>query len=186
MKLGHSHSRSLFNESKLAILIEDRPLGHLAPLLQHMISVVPPDWRFLFLGSRESLNQTSSSIATQLHQKSGKLTLREIPENGTKSIREVTNRLFTDVTFYQEYTDPAEWLLVFQADSMLCAQSELSLDDWLRYDWVGAPWWVHIRGRHAGSLTNRLGLSTIALAAVGAYPYVGYLASSRYSNFRPD
>ena len=157
MRLGQSHSRSLFNESKLALLIEDRPLGHLAPLLQHMISVVPSDWRFLFLGSKESLNQTSSSIATQLHQKSGKLTLREIPENGTNPIRELTNRLFTDGKFYQEYTDPAEWLLVFQADSMLCAQSELSLDDWLRYDWVGAPWWVHTRQRYTKLLMNRLG-----------------------------
>lgn len=92
------------------------------------------------MGSKESLNQTTSSVATQLHQATGKLTLREIPRNGTRHIREVTNRLLTNLTFFEEYIDPAEWLLVFQADSILCAQSESSLDDWLQYDWIGAPW----------------------------------------------
>lgn len=144
VKVEYNRGRSPYNESKLALLIEDRPLGHIAPLLQHMMSVVPPDWRFLFLGSPESLNETTSSVASQLHQATGKLTMREIPRNGSWSMRELTNRLLTNMTFFEEYTDPAEWLLVFQADSILCAQSEISLDDWLHYDWVGAPWSGHL------------------------------------------
>ena len=140
VKIEYDRGRSQFNDSKLALLIEDRPLGYIAPLLQHMIAVVPPDWRFLFLGSAESLNQTASSMATQLHQMTGKLTLKEIPRNESWHIRELNNKLLTNLTFFKEYIDPAEWLLVFQTDSILCAQSESSLDDWLQYDWVGAPW----------------------------------------------
>ncbi len=47
--------RDAYNASKLALVIEPRPLPHLVPHLLHMISVVPPDWRFLFIGSEESV-----------------------------------------------------------------------------------------------------------------------------------
>src|SRR4051812_6331847 len=41
-----------FNKTKVALLIEDRPLGQLAPLMLHMMNVVPPDWVFRFYGSQ--------------------------------------------------------------------------------------------------------------------------------------
>lgn len=44
---------SPFNETKVALLIENRPNPILAPLMLHFMSVVPPDWRFRFMGSPE-------------------------------------------------------------------------------------------------------------------------------------
>ena len=133
-------NQSPYNKSKLAVMIEDRPLGHLTPLLLHMMSIVPAEWPFLFVGSTESLNRTNTSEHIQYHKASGKLRLVEAPDVGLVQSRAKVDRMLTNLTFYERYVDPAEWLLVFHPDSILCARSERTVNDWLGYDWVGAPW----------------------------------------------
>jgi hypothetical protein len=44
-------------------------------------------------------------------------------------------------------------MLIFTG--ILCANSEGSLDDWLKYDWVGAPWAVDRRFGGNGGLSMR-------------------------------
>lgn len=134
--------KPMYNGSKIALLVEDRPLPHLTPLLLHMMSVVPPDWRFVFVGSRESLNRTNSSSTVRLQQDSGKLELREGPNVGEYQPQEKVDRMLANLTFYENYTRTAEWLLVFHPDSIICARSETTVDDWLIYDWIGAPSFV--------------------------------------------
>ena len=140
MNVNWDPGRSPYNESKLALIIESRPLAHLTPLLLHMISVVPSDWQFLFLGSPESLNRTNTSNAIRLHQATGKLKLREAPDVGHIHEQAKVDRMLTNLTFYERYVDPAEWLLLFHSDSILCARSDSTLDDWLGYDWIGGRW----------------------------------------------
>jgi len=148
---------SPFNKTKVALIIENRPLPHLSPLLLHMVSVVPPDWRFLFLGSQESINHINTSRAVQHHERNGKLDMRLIPNNVSIAGQEEVSQLLTSNWFYDQMIGPAEWLLHFQSDSIMCANSELSLNSWLKYDWVGAPWYVqkidaYIRARiHYGN-----------------------------------
>lgn len=101
---------------------------------------MPPDWQLLYLGSTESLAQVNRSIAIQHHQTDGKLELRLAPQNASYKAEEQRNRMLTDITFYREYLPQAEWLLMHHTDSILCANSPLDLNDWLKYDWVGAPW----------------------------------------------
>lgn len=160
-----------FNDSKVALLIEDRPVAHLAPLLLHMISVVPPDWRFVFLGSVESVVFLNNSLAVRMQVRSGKLDLRELPLGFSSKGQEPLSQTLTSVEFWRwlggkdtwDWEDPyvdeeeaeaeeerngvvpgrrpqVEWVLIFQTDSILCANSKASLNDWLHYDWVGAPW----------------------------------------------
>ncbi len=104
-----------------------------------MISVVPADWQFLFLGSDESLEHIQSSLAIQRHQSYGKLELKRIPEyNSSWPVIDKKNHMFADMSFYNLYLHRAEWLLDFQADSILCAVAGTTLNDWLKYDWLGS------------------------------------------------
>ena len=114
-----------------------------------MISVVPPDWRFLVIGSNKSVLSMDRSFATRYHQANGKLDLVMLPEPWSINEKEDVYRLLTDVRFFDEYLAGVEWLLKFEADSMLCANSLDSLDDWLEYDWAGAP--RHVGDRFAGN-----------------------------------
>lgn len=80
---------------------------------------------------------------------SGKLDLTYIPSNMTTGSQEEISRFLTNLWLYEVVLQPAEWLLVFQTDSMLCANSRQSLNNWLDYDWVGAPW--NPTGRFGGN-----------------------------------
>ncbi|KAI9646540.1 hypothetical protein NHQ30_004533 [Ciborinia camelliae] len=140
---------SQFNASKVALLIENRSNPILAPLTLHFMSVVPPDWRFRFMGSVESVALMNTSRAIRQHVESGKLDLTYIPANMTTGSQEEISRFLTTLWLYETVLQPAEWLLVFQTDSMLCANSRQSLNHWLDYDWVGAPW--NPKGRFGGN-----------------------------------
>ncbi|KAI0533481.1 hypothetical protein GGR58DRAFT_516882 [Xylaria digitata] len=146
---------SPFNASKVALLIESRALPILAPLLLHFISVVPPDWRFRFMGSPQSVESVNSSHAVRSQVESGKLDLGLIPSNMSTDGQEMISRFLTNLWLYQTVLRPTEWLLIFQTDSILCANSRQNLNDFLDYDWVGAPWDVNGRFGGNGGLSLR-------------------------------
>jgi hypothetical protein len=131
--------KSQFNASKVAVLIEGRPLPQLVPLLLHMISVVPPDWRFVFIGTNKSVISVSRSFATQYQEANGKLDMVVLPKPWKIDSKEGVYRLLTDMRFYDTILPEAEWMLRFESDSILCANSDDSIDDWLHFDWAGAP-----------------------------------------------
>ncbi|KAK1751687.1 hypothetical protein QBC47DRAFT_463788 [Echria macrotheca] len=138
-----------FNASKLALLIENRPSPVLAPLMLHFLSVVPPDWRFRFMGSVESVAAINASVAVRAAVATGKLDLTYIPANMSTGSQEEISRFLTNLWVYETLLAPAEWLLIFQTDSMLCANARRDLNDYLEYDWVGAPW--NASGRFGGN-----------------------------------
>jgi len=131
--------RDAYNASKVALLIEPRPLPHLVPQILHMISVVPPDWRFLFIGSNLSVVSVGRAYATKHQQVIGKLDLMVLPEPWEIETKESVFRLLTDMRFYDEFLPGVEWILNYESDSILCANSEESLNDWLDWHWAGAP-----------------------------------------------
>ncbi|KAK6822660.1 hypothetical protein PG987_014205 [Apiospora arundinis] len=133
-------ARSPYNESKVALLIENRGNPILAPLMLHFMSVVPPDWRFRFMGSKESVHYINQSMAIREQVNAGKLDLTYIPSNMSTAGQEMISRFLTNLWLYETVLQPAEWLLVFQTDSILCSNSRQNLNDYLDYDWVGAPW----------------------------------------------
>lgn len=134
--------RAAYNSSKLALLIEARPIFHLSPLILHMTTVVPADWRFLFIGSRESIHSVSKAYPIKHQQVIGKLDLMELPPPWSVASKEDVFRLLTDSRFYDEFLPGVEWILKYEHDSILCANSETSVNDWLDWDWAGASRYV--------------------------------------------
>jgi hypothetical protein len=125
------------------------------PLLLHMMLVVPPDWRFVFFGSSATVQKVRDSHTASGYEALGKLHVRDLADTswglewakqgweggeGTLGTEEIQSRLLTNRTFYERELRGAEWLLVWHSDAILCANSEIGLDEWLGWDWVGAPW----------------------------------------------
>lgn len=106
----------------------------------HFMSVVPPDWRFRFMGSVESVEFINKSVAIRHQVEAGKLDLTYIPSNMSVASQEEISRFLTNLWMYETVLAPAEWLLIFQTDSILCANAQRNLNDFLEYDWIGAPW----------------------------------------------
>ena len=131
--------RSNYDPTKVALIIEPRPLPHLVPQILHMITVVPPDWRFVFIGSEKSTVSVGRAFAVKHQQVIGKLDLMVLPEPWEISSKELVFRMLTDIRFYDEFMPGVEYILKYEADSILCANSEESLNDWLDWSWAGAP-----------------------------------------------
>jgi hypothetical protein len=137
--------------SRVALLLETRPLPHLPALLAHFISVLPPPWVFRFVGSQEA-NALITASSLAFHIKSGKLVVDELPSKYDIKSQESISTTLTDLAFYKDFLAPAEWLLMFQSDSIICAASEKSIEDFVsaNYSWVGAPWNMEVKGGNGG------------------------------------
>lgn len=121
------------------MLIEGRPIPHLVPQILHMMVVVPPDWRFLFIGSNESVFTVGRNHNIKTYQASGKIDLMKAPQPWTINNKEDISRMMTDIRFYNDVIPGVEHLLKYESDAILCSNSPDSLNDWLEYDWAGAP-----------------------------------------------
>lgn len=129
-----------FDPKKLAFLVETRPLPHLPALFTHMVATIPPEWTFKFMGSAAAIEKMRSVPTISRLESSGKLTIVPLPSNYSLVDREFISQMFTDPYLYTNYLPPAEHLLVFQPDSIFCAAAPRTINDFLEYDWVGAPW----------------------------------------------
>lgn len=147
--------RNAYNRSKVALMIEPRPLPHLVPQILHMMAVVPPDWRFLFIGSEKSVVSVGRAYSTKHQQVIGKLDLMTLPAPWEIDTKEKVYRLLTDTRFYSEFMPGVEWILKYEADSILCANSDDSLNNWLDWHWAGAPRKVNDRFAGNGGLSLR-------------------------------
>ncbi len=134
--------RAAYNQSKVVLVVEARPLPQLVPQMLHMVSVVPPDWRFVFIGSEKSVVSIGRAYAIKHQQVIGKLDLMVLPEPWEIDTKEKVFRILTDIRFYDEFLPGVEYILKYESDSILCANSARSLNDWLDWSWAGAPRYV--------------------------------------------
>ena len=125
----------------------------MTPLLLHMLTVIPPSWSFLFLGSTKTVQKVRESYTAARYEELGKLRVLDL-EGGEGlrwsqawgrrwddlSIDEMGNRLLTNLSFHEEELRGVNWLLVWHSDAILCANAERDLEEWVGWDWVGAPW----------------------------------------------
>ena len=86
----------LYDRTKLALLVETRPLPHLPALLAHMTSLIPPEWTFKFMGSPLATAFMQSSPLISRLEASGKLSIVSLPSNYFVSDRESISQMFTD------------------------------------------------------------------------------------------
>jgi hypothetical protein len=105
-----------------------------------MASTIPSEWTFKFMGSNASITHMRSSPAIRHLESLSKLTIVPLPSNYSVSNRESISQMFTDPHLYSTILAPAEHLLIFQPDSIFCANSPKTVNDFLEWDWIGAPW----------------------------------------------
>ncbi|KAI9740116.1 MAG: hypothetical protein M1818_004867 [Claussenomyces sp. TS43310] len=138
--------------TRVALIIETRPIPHLPALLTAFIGTVPPQWIVKVVGLDSVFDFIHSSASLIHHVNTGKLVLQKIPPNYPTTDNEALSQTLTNRSFYGEFLAPAEWILMFQTDSMICSASAQTLDDWVEkdYDWVGAPWHIEVPGGNGG------------------------------------
>ena len=170
------------NEPKnVAVIIEDRPLSNLAPLILYFSSILGPDWPIRLYTSGGS---APDSRAFRRALNDGGISVHHLPDgvrfNDHRAVTE-----FLTLPWLWEQLAPAGHVFMFQADSIICANSPLRVEDFLEYDFVGAPIDVpadpafgHGEGYNGGlSLRNR----TMMLEIVNTYSWQAELNEGNIS-----
>ena len=168
--------------TNVAAIIEDRPLSNLVPLLLHFATVLGPEWPIVFFAAENSLFNTSIPFRRAVD--AGRIQIRSLPPDTHFENHAAVSDLLTTPWFWEELA-PAGHVLLFQADSILCANSDSRVEDFLEYDFVGAPIDVpvsgdagHGEGYNGGlSLRNR----TMILDIVKRFSWKGEKESGQIS-----
>lgn len=126
------------SSQKAAAIVENRPLENLVPITLHFSSVLGPEWPIHVFTSEENRVLFSESEPFQREVAVGRFHVRSLPEEEKLSSHASVSAFFTKPWFWEQLA-PAEHLLLFQADSILCTKAPQKVEDFLQYDFVGAP-----------------------------------------------
>ncbi|QSZ36610.1 hypothetical protein DSL72_006490 [Monilinia vaccinii-corymbosi] len=145
---------NITTSDKVAVIIETRRSGNIIPLILHFSAVLGPTWPLLIYTSAENFGSFSTSAALRRHQASGRIMVRPLAP-GTWFNNWDSVSAFLTTRWLWEDLAPAEHILLFQSDSMLCANAARSVDDFLEYDLIGAPISAKFGQGYNGGLSMR-------------------------------
>lgn len=123
---------------KVAVIIETRESAAIIPLILHFSAVLGPDWPIVIYTSTENFGSFSTSEALLRHQHSGRVVIRSLADGLYFPNWDSVSNFLTTPWMWTDLA-PAEYLLIFQADSVLCSNSVRSVEDFFEWDLIGAP-----------------------------------------------
>jgi hypothetical protein len=120
----------------VAAIIENGPLEKIVPLLLHFSSVLGPRWPIILFTSQDII-PTSSAFHRAIDEL--RISVRFLPHSRVYVSNHQARSSTVTKTWFWEQLAPAEHVLLFQSDSILCANSHHRIEDFLEYDFVGTP-----------------------------------------------
>ncbi|KAF3930592.1 hypothetical protein ABW19_dt0204606 [Dactylella cylindrospora] len=129
-------------KNKVAVMTDTTFSNRHIPLVMHFHAVLGPDWPIVYYTSQETYeehfksNPNASAIWTRAVE-AGNIDVRILPDRFDLTSRRGVN-LYLASPWLWEQLAPAQHVLVFQADAILCANAHKTVDDFLEYDFIGA------------------------------------------------
>jgi len=121
----------------MAAIVELRSTARLVTTVLNVIHNIPENWPIQIFYS-ESNAEFINKSRLSTHVQSGKIILTKLDNYEGNDFSHYTNFLFTDISFWEQVR--GEKVLFFQIDSIMCSNSPHKITDYLKYDYIGAPW----------------------------------------------
>ncbi|KAI4112745.1 MAG: hypothetical protein LQ338_008280 [Usnochroma carphineum] len=138
----------------IATIIEGRPLANLVPLILAFAAVLGPRWPIRIFHTAENAVLLQKSSYVQRMIDNGQADLQMLPPDANFTTHEPVSAFFATPWLW-EHLAPATQIFMFQADSMLCANSPRKVDEFLEYDFIGAPFNTDEGFNYNGGLSIR-------------------------------
>ena len=120
-----------------AIIVEPRKHKALSFVLNNFCENLSNDWNFIIFHGNLNIDYISDIIKGKLSNHKHRISMLNL--NVDNLTIPDYNRLFiNNFEFYDKI--PTEIFLVFQTDTMINTQYKDLINDFLEYDYVGAPW----------------------------------------------
>jgi len=124
-----------------ALIVEPRKHPSLEFVLDNFLSNLDDKWIFIIYCGLQNQSWVENIINTKFDKYKYKITIKQL---GVDNLTiDDYNKLMTNVNFINQI--PTEIFLIFQTDTMICEGNKDLINDYLKYDYVGAPWnsnWV--------------------------------------------
>jgi len=125
-----------------AVTVVHKPCSTLGYTLTNFASNLGPEWPILVLHNDDVSPHLERNKIVRLQKRHGILHTASLERNGFPALNLVDStsysKLLSSTRFWSALK--ARHVLIFQTDSVLCSMSPWSIEDFLRYDYVGAPW----------------------------------------------
>lgn len=121
-----------------AVIIEPRKHKALEFVLNNFMENLDDDWGFIIFHSNTNKKMVENIMDTNLKKYKNKTKLINLNINSNDFTIKEYSTLFYDKSFY-DYI-PSETFLIFQTDSIILKENKDKINDFLQYDYVGAPW----------------------------------------------
>lgn len=139
-----------------AIIVEPRQHKALQYVLNNFLSNLSNDWSFIVFHGNKNLEFINNIITENLSIHKHRITLINL--NVDNLTIDGYNKLFKyDKDFYNYI--PTETFLVFQTDAIIFEKYKHLINNFLDYDYVGAPWNHVIGGKDKNECVGNGGLS---------------------------
>ena len=120
---------------KVAVIFDNRADPRLVPIILHFSSILGPDWPIL-LFTTSTFGTVSKTFQRKI--KDGSIQLRDLPSTLSFNKHTDVSGFMTTPWLWKQLA-PAKHVLLFQLDSILCSNSPFEINDYLQYDFIGAP-----------------------------------------------
>ena len=132
-----------------AVTVVHAPCSTLTFTLTNFAGNLGPDWQLLVVYTQRAEAAVLGNKAVRSLSRTGGLDAVPLSDLEVPDLHELGHvsaysRLLAHPKFWQAMH--ADKVLIFQTDSVLCSASPFSVDDFLAYDYIGAPW---IQANHA-------------------------------------
>lgn len=136
-----SHQNLYSQVDKIAVIIEPRKHELLIPIVQNALTVLDKEWKIqIFHGTDNEAFIANSVLKYEIAQ--GRIFMSSL---GVDNITQPQySKLMLMPYFWENVL--GENILIFQTDSILCGSSSKKIDDFLKFDYVGAPYDDHVVG----------------------------------------
>jgi len=123
-------------EKYTAVIVEPREHKALSFVLHNFLENLSNDWNIIIMHGNKNEQYLENIINNELKEHNHRITQVNLGVDNL-SIPEYS-KLFYSEDFYNHI--PTETFLIFQTDSMICENGKDLINEYLNYDYVGAPW----------------------------------------------
>jgi hypothetical protein len=123
-----------------AVIVEPREHKAFEFVLDNFLENLSNEWNFIIFHGNKNEQFVNNLINNKFSQYKNRITLINLNVDNL-TIRDY-NKLLVSKEFYEKI--PTEIILIFQTDTIICENNKLLINNYLQYDYVGAPW-IHLK-----------------------------------------
>uniref|UniRef100_A0A6C0JIC2 DUF5672 domain-containing protein n=1 Tax=viral metagenome TaxID=1070528 RepID=A0A6C0JIC2_9ZZZZ len=124
-----------------AVIVEPRRHRALSFVLKNYLHNLSNEWNIMLFHGTDNIGFIKGIMTNNLTpEESTRIVLKNLDVSNLES--NDYNKLLTSVEFYEKI--PTETILIFQTDSMIIPKNKDTINEFLKFEYVGAPWPSHL------------------------------------------